>query len=348
MNAQELIKTNLIVKTLAGSHAYGTNMPTSDIDYRGIFVASPECIRTPFFPIEVVEDNTEQDTVIYELSKFVKLYTDGNPNIVELLWTNNSDIIFSTPAYDYLRSFRKELLSSKLAFTFTGYMMAQLKRIKSHNKWINNPQSKEPPRQIDFVSLVQWYGNEKRFKINLEDFHKGFRLIPYGGEIYALIKFDGYDTYSSDFTLNTNCQEEHHTVNKPLAIVKFNKTEYNQVKEKWSQYWIWKENRNEIRAQLEEKYNYDTKHASHLVRLGRMGIEALRDGEIIVKRPDAQELLAIRNGAWTYEQVVEYAEQMDKEVREVWYKKTSLPKRPDLKLAAKILMSVQDMVWEVK
>ena len=37
-----------------------------------------------------------------------------------------------------------------------------------------------------------------------------------------------------------------------------------------------------------------------------MGIEALRDEEIVVKRPDAKELLEIRAGAWTYEEVVAY------------------------------------------
>lgn len=94
-----------------------------------------------------------------------------------------------------------------------------------------------------------------------------------------------------------------------------------------------------------EANKVDFKHAMHLVRLMRMGIEALRDEEIIVKRPDALELLEIRGGAWTYEEIVAYAEKMDKEVREVWYKKTNLPKKPDLKFAASLLMDVQDLVW---
>ena len=94
-----------------------------------------------------------------------------------------------------------------------------------------------------------------------------------------------------------------------------------------------------------EENKVDFKHAMHLVRLLRMGVEALRDEEIVVKRPDAKELLEIRAGAWTYEEIVEYAEKMEKEVREVWYKKTNLPKRPDLKFAASLLMDVQDSIW---
>ena len=110
-------------------------------------------------------------------------------------------------------------------------------------------------------------------------------------------------------------------------------------------FWTWKNNRNEARSELEHQHGYDTKHAMHLVRLMRMGVEALRDGEIVVKRPDAQELLDIRHGSMTYEQVVDYAEAMDKEMREVWYKKTALPKKPDITFAARLLMDVQDLVW---
>lgn len=346
--AQELMRDNLIVKHNAGSIAYGTNLPTSDIDYRGIFCGDPIHIRTPFFPVYECEDQNEEDTKYYELAHFMKLCLECNPNIIETLWVDPIDIIHTTPAYEFLRSYRKDLLSSKIAFTTSGYALAQLKRIKGHNKWLVNPQPEEPPRQIDFISLVQWFGEQKQLKFHLEWFRKNYRLIPYGANTYGLIPAMNFETYSDDFTLNTTFEGEHHEIDIPLAVVKFNKEEYNQAKEKWSQYWTWKKNRNEVRSELEEQFGYDTKHAMHLVRLLRMGVEALRDGKIIVKRPDAQELLMIRNGAWTYEQVVEYAEQMDKEVREVWYKKTSLPKYPDLKLAAKILMVVQDMVWEKK
>jgi len=76
-----------------------------------------------------------------------------------------------------------------------------------------------------------------------------------------------------------------------------------------------------------------------------MGVEALRDGEIVVKRPDAEDLLLIRAGAWTYKEVIKYAEDMDDKVRNYWYKKTDLPKPPDLTKIAKLLMETQDMVW---
>ncbi len=347
--SEELMRDNLLVKHLAGSLAYGTSLPTSDTDYRGIFCADPINILTPFYTIREATDTNEEDTKFYELSHFMKLCLDCNPNIVETLWIDESDIIESTPAYEHLRKHRAEFLSSKIAFTTSGYALAQLKRIKGHNKWITNPQTVEPPRQIDFVSLVQNFMTKKYFKVNLEEFRRGYRLVPYGHNIYGLVVGDvlSQSTFSNDFTLNIVYEER--DVNGellPLMIVKFNKEEYNLAKEKHAQYWTWKKNRNEARSALEEQHGYDTKHAMHLVRLLRMGKEALEEGVLKVKRPDAEELLAIRAGAWTYEECVEYAEEMDELIRGKLYHTTDLPKRPNLLNAAKILMETQRLVWD--
>ena len=352
--AEELMRDNLLVKHLAGSQAYGTSLPTSDTDYRGIFCADPINILTPFYTIREGVDTNEEDTKFYELAHFMKLCLDCNPNIVETLWVDEEDITFSTPAYEFLREHRQEFLSSKVAFTTSGYALAQLKRIKGHNKWINNPQTEEPPRQIDFVSLVQNFSTVKMFKINLEDYRDGYRLVPYGGDIYGLevALTEKVQTFSDDYTLNTVYEtpvDRHNSLEDmcrgPLAIVKFNKEEYKLAKEKHAQYWTWKKNRNEKRSALEEQFGYDTKHAMHLVRLLRMGKEALEEGVLKVKRPDAEELLAIRDGAWTYEECVSYAEEMDELIRGKLYKETDLPKKPDLQNAAEILMETQRLVW---
>ncbi len=76
-----------------------------------------------------------------------------------------------------------------------------------------------------------------------------------------------------------------------------------------------------------------------------MGKEALEEGVLKVKRPDAEELLAIRAGAWTYEECVTYAEEMDELIRGKLYKETMLPKKPDLQNAAEVLMNAQKLVW---
>lgn len=264
MDAKKLAESNRLVKMYAGSIAYGTNLPTSDVDFRGIFAANPINLLTPFFPVKEYEDTSEEDTKFYELNHFIKLCTDCNPNVVELLWTVDSDITFRTPAYDHLRSNRMLMLSSKIAFTTSGYALAQLKRIKSHNKWINAPQPKEPPRQTDFVKLIHNLTETKMFKLNITEFRDGYRLIPYGENIFGLYRADGYQTFTADFTLNTTYDavedKDFFTSTptwqqllasilslkppklrrKPIAIVKFCKEEYLRAKDMHKNYWAWR------------------------------------------------------------------------------------------------------------
>lgn len=172
------------------------------------------------------------------------------------------------------------------------------------------------------------------------------RLVPYGHNIYGLYDWSYHTPCSEDGTLNTVYDDDLHNLeDNPRAVVKFNKEEYNLAKDKHANYWTWKNNRNEVRSELEEEHGYDTKHAMHLVRLLRMGKEALEEGVLKVKRPDAEELLAIRHGAWTYDQCVSYAEEMDNLIRGDLYKNTSLPKKPDLLNAANVLMETQRLIW---
>src|SRR4029077_14614567 len=72
----------------------------------------------------------------------------------------------------------------------------------------------------------------------------------------------------------------------------------------------------------------NSKHAMHLVRLLRMGYEIITTGQVIVKRPDREELLAIRNGAKTYEEIIAYAEEMEAKIAEA-EKLSPLPWSPD-------------------
>ena len=65
-----------------------------------------------------------------------------------------------------------------------------------------------------------------------------------------------------------------------------------------------------------------------MVRLMRMCREILEGKGVIVKRPDAAELLDIRNkGIIPYDELVEWAEQEDKALDEV-YKTSKLPHQP--------------------
>lgn len=78
---------------------------------------------------------------------------------------------------------------------------------------------------------------------------------------------------------------------------------YRAAKQHWEQYETWRAERNPARAELEARFGYDTKHALHLLRLLRMGCEVLERSELLVRRPDADDLRSVREGSRTYEEL---------------------------------------------
>jgi len=82
------------------------------------------------------------------------------------------------------------------------------------------------------------------------------------------------------------------------------------------------------RKELVKKLGFDAKNAAHLIRLLRMGIEFLRTGELKVARDDAQELLSIKRGEWTLEQVKVEAERLFGAAEQA-HQDSRLPEKPD-------------------
>ena len=68
-----------------GSQAYGTNLPTSDTDYAGVYIQSKEDIFGTKYK-EQINDDTN-DTVFYEVRRFLELVASNNPTILELMNT---------------------------------------------------------------------------------------------------------------------------------------------------------------------------------------------------------------------------------------------------------------------
>lgn len=95
------------------------------------------------------------------------------------------------------------------------------------------------------------------------------------------------------------------------------------------------------RKRLVEKFGYDTKNASHLIRLLRLGIEFLSDGELQVERPDAQELLEIKRGQWPLERIELEAGYLFKAAQGALVR-SSLPPKPDEDKINKLCVKVAE------
>lgn len=103
----------------------------------------------------------------------------------------------------------------------------------------------------------------------------------------------------------------------------------------------------EKRKKLVDKYGYDTKNASHLIRLLRMAVEFLVEGRLIVKRPDRQELLDIKRGKWTLNKVEQCADDLLKQARQA-YIDSKLPNDVDRAKIDKLCVDVLSSRLKVK
>jgi predicted nucleotidyltransferase len=87
----------------------------------------------------------------------------------------------------------------------------------------------------------------------------------------------------------------------------------------------------EKRKALVDKFGFDTKNGAHGIRILRMGIEFLKDQTFHVNRKgiDADELLSIKKGEWSLEQIQAEADKLIK-LAEIEKNKSSLPDEPNL------------------
>src|SRR5450631_708909 len=79
---------------------------------------------------------------------------------------------------------------------------------------------------------------------------------------------------------------------------------YRAALKHWDSYQTWKNQRNPARAEIERAHGYDTKHAMHLIRLMRMGLEVLKTGELHVRRDDAEQVSVIRDGGLSFDDLL--------------------------------------------
>lgn len=351
------MEENLIYKCRIGSHAYGTNLPTSDEDFGGIFIQPLEY----FFGLQsfdMLQEKAEQDKSYYSLRKYASLAVANNPNVLELLFTEAADQLMVKPEIESLLKNREKFLSQKCKYTFVGYAKAQLYRIERHSSWLAQ-EKRDLELLMPYVysglvnrGWVNWrFGSNMVERVLLEldnhnpypgavdSFNSEFH-IPKPEERLIIEKFRGSNIVCPDIDDEKfYTQKEKSIAGTPQIVHTFQKHLYDEAKKKRDQYVTWMAERNPTRHETELKFGYDTKHAMHLVRLLRMGLEILRDGWLTVKRPDAQELLDIRKGEWQYSDLIEYAEHMIDTIDEEAMR-SDLPETPDIKFIDKLVIEI--------
>ena len=120
---------NILLLSLGGSRAYGTNLPNSDWDIRGFAINPANQIFGLNKDFEnIVDKNT--DTTIYSLNKMIRLLTECNPNTLEILGCRPEDYIYMTEHGQKVLNNKQNFLSIIAIKKFGGYANEQYNRLE--------------------------------------------------------------------------------------------------------------------------------------------------------------------------------------------------------------------------
>lgn len=298
--------SNIILLTLGGSHAYGTNNENSDLDIRGCALNSKMQILTNENFEQFVNEQT--DTTIYSFNKLITLLSNCNPNIIEMLGNKPEHYLYVSKIGKELIDNAHLFLSKRAYYSFGGYATAQLRRLD--NKAVRSLNQEHREKHI-LNSIINAYHTfpEKYFGFGEDN-------------IKLYIDKSEQEGYDTEIFMDINL---HHY---PLRDYKSMWSEMNNVVKDYSN--VGKRNRNAI------EHDKLGKHMMHLIRLYMMCLDILEKEKIVTYREKEHEfLMDIRNGKFLDENkqpIPEFYEMVDEYEKKLEYAKehTNLPKKSGL------------------
>lgn len=329
-----------IVEMQFGSHVYGTNLPSSDTDFKGLAIPSSRDIimQRSFKTINESTGNNNSrntkddiDREIFSLHYFMKLLTEGQTVCLDMLFTPEKFYIQSPYKVDKLINLNhvwKELkenqdkLITKKMSAFAGYCQAQAAKYSLKGSNLSA-----------YEEAMNWFSKIKG-DFRVRDAHPE--------ELLKVINLHQKELNGRDEPLakiveinnNKGVPEKYIQVGHKHKIP-FNascKIAYDMMKSQYDRYGE--------RAKLaQSNEGIDWKALMHAVRVCNEAIEVCKTGFITFPRPEAALLLQIRKGELPYQQVAEMIENGLIELNEAKANST-LPENPDLKW-------IEDFIFEV-
>lgn len=304
-----------IFKCKFGSHIYGTNLPTSDLDYKSIFLPSVKDILLQRVP-DSIHQNTKSDETMkngpddvdhemFSLQKYLKLLAQGQTVSLDMLFTPKEFIITSSPIWNEIVANKDKFLHKGVS-AFIGYTKAQAAKYGVKGFRVAAVEA-----ALDFmIELKMTFGN-----VRLSKFDPAFISTKVDGinnEHLSVVLIDGA-AGSKELALNV-CDRKipfHATVGYVEEVLQKIYDNYGH------------------RAKLaQNNEGIDWKALMHAVRVARESIELLTTGNITFPRPEKELLLKIRQGQMAYQQVAEIIEQGLIDVNKA-VEVSKLPAQPD-------------------
>lgn len=303
---------NILMLTVAGSIAYGTDVATSDLDVRGVSVE----LKTDLMGLthfEQFEDRTT-DTVIFGLKKFIQLCLNSNPNALELLGTEPECVVKMNEEGELLRTSIDLFLSKKVIQSFGCYATAQLRRLQNA---LARDQYPQPEKEEHILQSIM---------SSMDHLKKTYGDMP-GNGLNLFIDESSKEGMETEIFMDLNVKHY------PLRDFKNIYASMSNVVKDYDK--LQQRNRKKDDLHL-------NKHAMHLVRLLMTGIDILEGNGIRTYRTHERDLLLdIRHGCYTYDQLFEMADDYDARFHAA-AQKTQLPDEPQYDKVQDLMIAIYE------
>ena len=319
------ITNHKIMECKFGSQLYGTATPTSDTDYIGVFVPPTEYLLGLDKVEEVdlsIKDKHENgkntanavDRKFYAIDKFLALAMQNNPNILELLFLSTNSIVYMDDTYKFIMDNYDKFVHAGLKDRFIGYAVSQ-----KHKMVIKTDKFNEMNTVLDYLEglnprmVVALLQEDKNFIKIMDDYNKNIKIDQKG---YTFCFHDNFLTVGDINILQNNFVKE--AISKIKARI----------------------DKATNRTELVLAYGYDVKFGSHLIRLLLEGKELLETGKLVYPLTYAKEILDIKAGKFTVQEVLDKAEMIENDIRSLSEKNT-LRKTADYNFINKMLIQIK-------
>ncbi len=347
-----LLGDNIILLTLGGSHAYGTNVETSDIDCRGVtYNPLDSLLGNKVF--EQYEDKTT-DTTIYGLNKMIKLLLECNPNTIEQLGSKPEHYIILNDDGKKLIENRKIFLSKRAVYTFGGYANAQLRRLQNALARDNYQQAEKENHILGSIrsamnSIVETYHKINGQLIQYNFANDNGKMVhafrEYNQKMQEMEEFKNFEYGSISLYPDKSDREDMDVeIYMDACIRHYPLRDYKNI---WNGMNTIVKDYDKLGKRNTKKDDMHlNKHAQHLVRLYLMCIDILEKEEIITYREKEHDLLmSIRMGKYQKPDGgyrPEFFELIDDLEKKMQYaaENTSLPDLPDTETAYEMLVEM--------
>jgi hypothetical protein len=286
---------SVVVRIEFGSHLYGTNTPTSDLDYKSVYIPRAQDILLQrvkgsvghtLKPKEGVKNAPDAvDDEAYSLQRYLSLLAEGQTVTIDMLFAPKP--LFTTPLWEEIRA-NKERLLTKRSVAFVGYCRTQA------NKYgIKGSRVAAAKTAMDgFTEAIAVHGMSAKVGEIMGDRPR---------EINEHTRIVEKETTPGKFETYFECCNRivgfKNTLKEAAAI-------YTRIYEEYGK-----------RARLAQtNEGIDWKALSHAVRVANEALELLLTHNVTFPLPNAHHVMDIKQGRVPYQQVADEIENLLEEV----------------------------------